>query len=145
MNITYNCPYSDWEWAGSQVKLSGNYAYPIVLTYPLKSSSAFTIEAFLYADTTVLFNRSWTVYIYTGLSWISAATFTMPAYSDSGGNTDGKYTASCIVDVTLSTKRDIQQIVAVPSSTINRSYTWRQSYSFSSGAAVTESLTELTP
>lgn len=139
MNITYNCPYNSWEWANSQVKLSGNYAYPIVLTYPFKSCSEFTIKAFLYADTTVPFNRSWTVYIYTGSSWLSAATFTMPAYSDSGGNSDGKYMASCSVNVTLSTKRDIQQIVAVPSSTINRAYTWRQNYSFSTGATVTES------
>jgi len=141
MDLTYTCPYNAWDWDTQQATFHSNYAYPMVLKYPLLKCSSFTITAELFSSYTIPFNRSWEVQVYTGSSWYVAATFTMPAATDRGSDVAERYYASITVDVTLSTKRNITKIVAVPATTINRSYTWSQFYTFYRGAVVTETLT----
>ena len=66
-NVSYNYPHMygrfDWDWDTTRVSLNGNYTYPMKLNNIIPECSKLSVKIYLYSDYTVVFDRSWSMYI----------------------------------------------------------------------------------
>ena len=136
VNFTYDYPYCGFtdtgrfrcHWADSQVKVNGNYTYPMVFnsTVPVCNHLKIGVEITNTGSGTVL-GISWDFMVYRiNYGWVTLQTFTLPD--------DGKYTVDCDVP-----NYGITQFLAVPSYRQSFGRTWENRYRFET-LTLTESL-----
>ena len=102
--------------------------YPLVFSSPVRTSYIeLSFDIWSETNTSYLYNTNWTVWIYTGSSWKSVKTFTMPSaqdYVDEGSL--NKYTSSTELTVDLDGVYTVSKLRIIPSSSVGHS-SWNQS------------------
>lgn len=153
MQVTYWYPFIGY-WGNSykyglkydenSILLSGNYTYPTVSKTQIPNVSRFRVSVSVLSQYTGPFNRQWYIYGCTSSGWEVLHTYTLPKYTDNGADatSGGRYSATIKLDISLSSKKNIQKIATVPTSNIGSGVTWSLALNIEK-VEITENIAEI--